>query len=85
LDYHPDSITYETGESYRSLLLRGGRWGEAAVMSEDRDLLAEAVAHFARAAAFYREWRFILEIEEERRRDFLAERPITRDNGDYHV
>ena len=38
-------------------------------MSEDRDLLAEAAAHFARAAAFARDWRFILEIERERRRD----------------
>jgi hypothetical protein len=53
-------------------------------MSEDRDLLAEAAAHFARAAAFYRDWRFILEIEEERRRDFLGESPIGRDKSCYH-
>jgi hypothetical protein len=40
-------------------------------MSEDRDLLAEAAAHFAKASVFWRDWRFMLEIEEERRQDFV--------------
>jgi hypothetical protein len=53
-------------------------------MSEDRDLLAEAAAHFARAAAFWRDLQFQREIETERLLDFLGERPITRDNGVYH-
>ena len=54
-------------------------------MSEERDLLAEAAAYFAEALADWRDLRFMLEIEEERRRDFLGEGDVTRDNGDYHV
>ena len=53
-------------------------------MSEDRDLLAKAAAHFAEALAHWRDLRFILEIAEERHADFLGERQIGRDNGAYH-
>ena len=54
------------------------------LMRKDRDLLVEATGHFAEALAHWRDLRFILEIAEERRRDFLGERPVTRDNGTYH-
>ena len=54
-------------------------------MSEDRDLLAEAAAHFAKAAAFWLDLRLCREIEPERLLDFLGEGPIGRDNGTYHV
>jgi hypothetical protein len=53
-------------------------------MNEDRDLLAEAAAHFARSAAFWRDLQFQREIELERLLDFLGERPTTRDKGGYH-
>ena len=56
-----------------------------AVLRRQREdaALAAAATHFAKALAHWRDLRFILEIAEERRRDFLGERPITRDNRRY--
>ena len=58
-----------------------------AVLKRQREdaALAAAAAHFAKALAHWRDLRFMLEIAEERRLDFLGVRPITSDNGGYHV